>query len=126
MTTPSRTGTSRVSRRAFRYTLEFGDEHVHHLLFFLPVNEDLGSVCCNAPFPRALRSQHLDPMDFHGVVGIHDKNVAKGSPKELLLILGSGVLMQGNEVVKYPNDRLQQSGTELLYDAIQLEPGKQG
>ena len=75
-----------------------------HFVLLLAIKEDLGSVCCNAPFPRALRSQHLDPMDFHGVVGIHDKNVAEHPPEESLLILVSAVLVQGNKVVEDPND----------------------
>ena len=64
-------------------------------------------------------------MDFHGVVRVHDKNVAKRPPEESLLFFVSGVLMQGNEVVEDPDHRIQQSGTELLHNGIQLEPRKQ-
>ena len=65
-------------------------------------------------------------MDFHGIVGVHDKNVAERPPEESLLIFASGVLMQGNEVVKDPHDGIQEPGTELLHDRIQLEPRSKG
>ena len=103
-------------------SLEFSDKHVRHLLLFLPINADLGSVSCHAPFSHVLRSQHLDPMDFNGVVRVHDKHVAERTPEEPLLIFVSFVLMQGNEVVKDPHDGIQEPGTELLHDRIQLEP----
>ena len=71
--------------------LELRDLYIHHLLIFLPVNEDLGSVGCHAAFSHALRSQPLDPMDFHGIVRVQDKNVAKRPPEESLLFFVSGV-----------------------------------
>ena len=46
-------------------------------------------------------------MDFHGIVGVHDKNVAERPPEEYILLFVSGVLMQGNEVVEDPDHGIQ-------------------
>ena len=63
-------------------------------------------------------------MDFHSIVRVHGKHVAERPPEEPVLIFVSDVLMQGHEVVEDPNDGIQQSGTELLHDVFQLEPGE--